>query len=154
VPAIKSQKSELYYASAATTATKIVCPTNISVGGAAADQVDTTCLSDDTRQFVQGLKNAAQVTVQFNAHSGEVTHEDLTDLFASGAVVSWGIYGSETTTAPTAVASEMQVVATRVSMIFDAYVADFSMEIAGNDIWKGTVVLQVSGAISYDWLTP
>src|SRR5688572_7939956 len=99
MPAIKSQKSELFYASAATTATKIVCPTGIEVGGSAADQVDTTCLSDDTRTFVQGLKNAAQVTVQFNCHSGEVTHEDLTDLFAAGTVVSWGIYGSETTTA-------------------------------------------------------
>jgi hypothetical protein len=28
------------------------------------------------------------------------------------------------------------------------------MSIAGNDIWKGTVVLQVSGPISYDWITP
>jgi hypothetical protein len=151
---IKSQKSELFYASAATTATKIVCVTGVEVGGAAADQIDHTCLADDTRAFVQGLKNAAQVTVQFNAHSGEVTHEDLTDLFASGAVVSWGIYGSEATTAPTAVGSEMQTVVDRVSMIFDAYVADFSMSIAGNDIWKGTVVLQVSGPISYDWITP
>jgi hypothetical protein len=152
VSVIKSQKSGLYYASAATTATQIVCPTGIEVSGGAADDVDATCLSDDTRQNVQGLKNSELVTVQFNIHSGETTHQALFDLKAAGTVKSWGIYGSEAVTAPTAVGSEMQSVVDRSSMIFDGYVQDVSVSIAGNNIWKGTVVIRTSGGITYDLL--
>jgi tRNA (Thr-GGU) A37 N-methylase len=149
---IKSQKSGLFYASAATTATQITCPTNIEISGGAADQIDATCLNDTTRQNVQGLKNAAQVTINFNVHSGDDSHEALLALKESGEIKSWGVYGSEAATAPTAVGSEMQPVVDRSSLIFDGYVSDVSLTIAGNDIWKGTVVLQTSGAITYDLL--
>ena len=153
MPAIKSQKTEIYWASAATAVTKLVCPTNISGLGGARDQVDTTCFDDEERTFLPGLGNPGQVTVAFNVHKGELSHEDVLALKASGAVVSWGIYSSDSATAPTAVGSVMQVVATRVSAIFNGYVSDVNIDIAGNDIWKGTVTIQRSGEVAFDLLT-
>lgn len=150
--AIKSQKTGLYYASAATTATQIACPTSIDISGGAADQIDTTCLSDETRTFVQGLKNSETVTINFIIHSANASHEALFDLKAAGTVVSWGVYGSEAATAPTASGSVMQTVADRSSMIFSGFVSDVSVSVAGNDVWKGTVVIQTSGGVSYDLL--
>jgi len=149
---IKSQKSGLYYASAATTATQIVCPTSIEISGGAADDIDATCLSDDTRQNVQGLKNSELVTIEFNIHSGETTHQALFDLRASGEVKSWCVQGSEAATAPTAAASVIVPAVDRSSMLFNGYVQDVSVSIAGNNIWKGTVVIRTSGGITYDLL--
>ncbi|MNY66140.1 hypothetical protein D3C86_2035160 [compost metagenome] len=88
----------------------------------------------------------------FNVHKSELSHEALLALKASGAEVSWGVYSSGAT-APTAVDSEMQVAVGRVSAIFLGYVSDVSVEIGANDIWKGTVIVQRSGPISWDLQT-
>lgn len=147
---IKSQKTELFWASAPTAATKVVCPTSISGLGGARDQIDTTCLDEgEDRTFVGGLGNPGQVTVAFNVHEDEISHEDLLALKESGETVSWGIYGPQTATAPTVVASEMQEVASRTSAIFEGYVADVNIDIQGNDIWKGTITIQRSGRVAF-----
>jgi hypothetical protein len=151
---IKSQGTELYWASGPTAVTRVVCATSISGLGGAADQVDTTCLDDtEDRTYVKGLGNPGQVTVGFNIHKGELAHEQLLALKASGETVSWGIYSSDAATAPTAVGGVMQPVVDRVSAIFSGYVADINIDIATNDIWKGTITLQRSGPVSFDLLT-
>lgn len=150
--AIKSQKTELYWASAATTATRVVAASSISGLGGAADPIETTTLDNDTdKTFLGGLGNPGQVTVSFNVHSGEAAHEDLLALKASRAVVSWGIY-SPGATAPTAAGSVMQSVATRASAIFSGYVADINVDIGANDVWKGSVTIQRSGDVTFDLL--
>lgn len=151
--AIKSQKTELYWASAETTATRVVAVSSISGLGGAADQIETTTLDNDTdKTFIGGLGNPGQVTVAFNVHEGEVSHEDLLALKASKEVVSWGIYAPGTGT-PTALASVMQAVATRASAIFSGYVADINVDIGANDVWKGSVTIQRSGGVTFDLLT-
>ncbi|WP_295986468.1 phage tail tube protein [uncultured Variovorax sp.] len=153
-PVIKSQGTELYYASAATTVQKIVCPTGISGLGGARAQIDVTCLDDtEDEEFVGGLGTPGQVTIPFNLHKSEISHEKLMELKASGETVSWGIYSSNAATAPTAVGSVMQPVVGRVSAIFNAYVADVAIDIGPKDIWKGTITLQRSGPVVWDLLT-
>lgn len=152
---IKSQGTELYWAAAPATVRRVVCATSISGLGGARDQVDVTCL-DNTgdREFVGGLGNPGQVTVGFNVHKGELAHQELLELKASGQTVSWGIYSSGSATVPTADSSAtMQPVADRVSAIFNAYVADINIDIQGNDIWKGTITLQRSGDVAFDLQT-
>lgn len=151
---IKTQGTDLYWASGPTAVKRVVCATGITGLGGARDQVDTSCLDNtQDRTFIGGLGNPGQVTVSFNVHKGEVAHEDLLALKASGATVSWGIYSSDGVTAPTAVDSAMQPVADRVSAIFQGYVADINIDIQGNDIWKGSVTIQRSGAVAFDLLT-
>jgi hypothetical protein len=149
---VKSQKTELYYASAATTAAKIPCITSVSGLGGARDQIDTTCLDDTDRTFVAGFGNPGQVTVEMHFKTESAVQEALFELKEAGTTVSWGIYSSQTATVPTAVGSEMQVVVDRSSAIFDAYISDMNVEIAGNDIWKVTMVLQRSGSVSWDFV--
>ncbi|MBS0430502.1 MAG: hypothetical protein JSR41_24715 [Proteobacteria bacterium] len=151
---IKTQGTDLYWASGPTAVKRVVCATGITGLGGARDQVDTSCLDNtQDRTFIGGLGNPGQVTVSFNVHKGEVAHEDLLALKASGATVSWGIYSSGGVTAPTAVDSEMQPVVDRVSAIFQGYVADINIDIQGNDIWKGSVTIQRSGPVAFDLLT-
>ena len=149
---IKSQKSELYWASAATTATRAVAVSSIGGLGGRADQIPTSTLDNDTdHTFLGGLGNPGEVTVAFNVHSGEASHESLLALKAAKTVVSWGIYGPGAGT-PTAVGSAMQVVATRASAIFEGYVADINVDIGENKVWKVTIVIQRSGGVAFDLL--
>jgi hypothetical protein len=152
---IKSQGTDLYWASGPTAVKRVVCATAISGLGGARDQIDTSCLDNtQDRTFVGGLGNPGQVTVAFNVHKGEVAHEDLLALKAAGTTVSWGIYSSDAATVPAAVGSVMQTVVDRVSAIFQGYVSDINIDIQGNDIWKGSITIQRSGAVAFDLLTP
>lgn len=151
---IKSQGTDLYWASAPTAVTRAVCITGISGLGGARDQIESTCLDNTVdKTFVAGLGNPGQVQVTFNIHKDELSHSALLALKDSGAEVSWGIYSSDAATAPTAVASVMQPVAARASAIFKGYVADINIEIQGNDIWKGTITIQRSGAVTFKLTT-
>jgi hypothetical protein len=151
---IKSQKTHLHWATGDITNMKVTCATGISGLGGARDQIDTTCLDDSERTFEGGLGNPGQVTVGFNVHKADASHEALLALKASGEKVSWGIYSSDAATAPTTVGGVMQPVADRVSAIFEGYVSDINIDIAGNDIWKGSITIQRSGEVAFDLLTP
>lgn len=149
---LKSQKTDLYYASAATTVTKIACITGVSGLGGARDQIDHTCLDDTDRQFAAGFGNPGQVTVGLVLDSAAASHDALLALKDAGTTVSWGIYSAQSTTAPTAVGSVMQTVASRSSAIFSGYVSDVNVEINGNDVWRATVTIQRSGTVSFDFV--
>lgn len=151
---IKSQKTELFWASAATTATRAVAISSFSGLGGPRDQIDTSNLDNaEDRTFVSGLGSPSPVTVNFNVHADEASHTALLALKTSGAEVSWGIYSSHSATAPTAVASVMQSVTTRASAIFQGYVSDVNIEIGANDIWKGSITIQRTGAPTYKLTT-
>ncbi|MDM0024076.1 phage tail tube protein [Variovorax saccharolyticus] len=151
---IKSQKSELYWASAAAVATRAVAMVGFSGLGGARDQIDTSNLDNATdRTFVSGLGSPSPVTVAFNVHSDELSHTALLALKDSGAEVSWGIYSSHSATAPTVTTSVMQPVTTRASAIFQGYVSDINVDIGANDIWKGTITIQRTGAVTWKLAT-
>ena len=150
---VKSQGTELYYSDGSTSApTRVVCATTISGLGGARDQIDTSCLDNTAdRTFVGGLGNPGQVTVGFNVHKGEISHEDILGLKASGETVSWGIYSSDDSTVPNVDTNgDLLPASGRVSAIFRGYVADINIDIAGNDIWRGTITIQRSGEVEFD----
>lgn len=151
---VKSQGTDLYWASGPTAVTRAVCITGVSGLGGARSQINTSCLDNtEDETFVGGLGTPGQVTVPFNIHKDELSHEALLELKATGETVSWGIYSSDSTTAPTAVGSVMQEVASRASAIFEGYVADVNVDIQGNDIWKGTITIQRSGKVEWKLTT-
>lgn len=151
---IKSQKTELFWASAPTAATRAVAMKSFSGLGGARDQIDTSNLDNAVdRTFVSGLGSPSPVNVAFNVHADEVSHTALMALKDSGAEVSWGIYSSHAVTAPTAVGSVMQAVTTRASAIFQGYVSDVNIDVGENDIWKGTITIQRTGAVTWKLTT-
>lgn len=149
---VKSQGTDLYWAPLAGGVKRVVCATGISGLGGARDQIDTTCLDNtEDRTFAGGLGNPGQVTVPFNLHKNETSHSDLMLLKETGDIVSWGIYSSDGTTVPVADSNaNLETVPDRISAIFRGYVSDVTVDIAGNDIWKGTVTIQRSGAVEWD----
>jgi hypothetical protein len=153
---VKSQGTELYFINTATSSTtdfvKMACPTGISGLGGAADQIDVTCLSATTdREYVRGLGNPGQVSVPFILKPTEASQQDLFDLKDSGEEIDWLIALSDGTAQPTVVADAFVAPSARTSFGFTAYVSDINIEVASNEVVRGTLTLQRSGAVTANW---
>lgn len=154
---VKTQGSELFLVDTLTSSVaavlKMACPTGITGLGGAADQIDDTCLDDlEDKSFVRGLGNPGQVTVPFNLKPAEASHQILFDLKAAGDTVGWMACLSDGVTAPTLDSVDALVApAGRTSFAFNAYIADVTIDIATNEIVRGTLTLQRSGAVIPYW---
>lgn len=147
--AIKTQGTQMYYASAATTVTtmaSVISATGLDAG--ANDQIDTTLLNASARTFVSGLASPGAVTI-------ELMHDTLSDpsiamlraLKAAGTSVDWCIGLADGTAAPTAAASQIvqPAAASRSSVKFNGYVSGYVVDFPQNDVVKAQITIQTSG---------
>jgi hypothetical protein len=156
---IKTQGTELFLINPLTTDPSIVkfaCPTGVTGLGGAKDQIEDTCLDATTdKTFVAGLGNPGQVSVPFNLIPRETSHQLLYTLKEAGTVLDWIACLSESATDPT-LDSDFAFVAPndRTSFAFEAYISDVNIDIATNEIVRGTLTLQRSGVVTPTWYTP
>jgi hypothetical protein len=149
---IKSQGTELFYVRPGSepALVKLFCPTGITGLGGAADQLDVTCLTDLVdKQFIRGLGTPGQVSAPVNFDPAQASHQDMFDLKASGETLEWIIGLSDGTAIPTLDSNDDPAApAGRTCIRFTGYIADWALDIAGNDIVKGTLTIQRSGAVT------
>lgn len=152
--ALKTQLTEIFfvdtYTSGTPAVTKLACPTGITGLGGAKDQIDTTCLDATDRTFEAGLGNPGQVSIPFILDTTSASHDVLFDIKEDGAVLNWMVCLSDGTADPT-IDSEDDLTppAGRSYFKFAAYIADVNIDIAGNDVVRGTLSLQRSGTVTY-----
>ena len=152
---LKTQGTELFFidtlSSAIGAIVKLGCPTGITGLGGAADQIEVTCLdTTDDKEYRRGLGNPGQVSVPFNFIPSDSSHQVLFDLKNAGTVTEWLIGFSDATTDPTLDTNDDFVVpASRTCAQFTAYIADVNIDVATNEIVRGTLTLQRSGVV--DW---
>lgn len=157
---VRSQGSELYFVDTVNysdpTIVKLVCPTGIQGLGGPRDQIETTCLDTiGDKTYAAGLGNTGQVTVPFNMIPRDGSHQGLFALKENGAVLEWIVLLSESTEAPVFDSNfGFQAPATRSSIRFEGYVADVNIDIATNDIVKGTLLIQRSGSVDFRGYEP
>lgn len=144
----KSIKSQLFYVSAATTATKVAAVVSASGFSSPASQINISTWDDLSDVFVKGRSQSGTVTVPviFDA----TDHAVVEALRISGEVKEFLLVGPVISTGaalatPTVVGSSFTTPTTAESIEFNAYVADFSLDMADNDVWRGTITLQMSG---------
>lgn len=152
---VKSQGTKLYFAVPGTSSEihAVTCPTGISGLGGAANQIDITCLDSAEMEYVRGMQNPGQVTVPINFIPTSASHQALLDLRASGDETSWCL-SAPSVSAPTDVDSDGNLVATatgqKPNITFRAYVSDFTLDVANNDIWRASLTIQRVGAPTYN----
>jgi hypothetical protein len=158
---VKTQGTELYVIDASVTASeeelyKIACPTGITGLGGARDQIEDTCLdTTDEKTFVAGLGNPGQVTVPFNLIPRNGSHQFLFAWKQAGANMKWLVCLSESADQPTVdTDGEFVKPTSRTTIAFTAFVSDVNIDIATNEIVKGTLLLQRSGAVDFVGYTP
>lgn len=157
---VKTQGTELFLVDALTVPAtpalvKLGCPTGITGLGGAADQIEDTCLDNaGDKTYQRGLGNPGQVSVPFNLIPTNVSHQLLFDLKDDGSVIRWIVCLSETATAPTLGAGPGFLItapADRTSFQFEGYIADINVDVATNEIVRGTLTIQRSGAVVATW---
>jgi len=154
---VKSQGTGLYIAdtlsSSVAAVLKMACPTGVTGLGGAADQIEDTCLDDLVdKSYTPGLGNPGQVTAPFVLKPAEASHQALFDMKDSKQTFSMMLCLSEGTAAPTLDTDDALVApAGRTSFGFTAYVADVTIDVANNEVVRGTLLLQRSGAVTPYW---
>lgn len=162
VGTVKTQGSELFFINPSATSpavVKLACPTGISGLGGPADQIDDTCLDAQVRTYTKGLETPGQVSVPFNFIPSNTSHQVLFNLKKSGVTLDWLIGFADGTAAPTLSAGTPKTFVPpasplRTSIKFQGYIADVNIDIATNEIVRGTLTIQRSGDITPYWNGP
>lgn len=154
---LQTQGTELFFIDTLSSPTaaivKLECPTGITGLGGAADQIEVTCLdTTDDKQYRRGLGNPSTVSIPFNFIPSSASHQVLFDLKNAGTTTAWLIGFSDATTDPTLDVSNVFVVpASRTCVEFQAYISDVNIDIATNEIVRGTLTLQRSGSVVWTY---
>lgn len=161
VDTVKTQGTELYFVDNSRTTSdpdliKLACPTGIQGLGGAKDQIETTCLDTvGDKEFAGGLGNPGVVTVPFNLIPREYSHQILLALKKSGEILNWIACLSEGATAPTIdTDGAIAAPAGRSSFLFQGYISDVNIDVANNEIVRGTLTIQRSGDVTFNAYTP
>lgn len=162
VGVIKTQGTELYFVdpngASNLNLIKVDCPTGIQgIGSGAKDTIDTTCLDTvGDRESVTGLGTPSPVSAAINFIPSSPAHHALMALKASGDKVDWIMALSDGTAQPTLVAGEIVPPASplRTSVTFEASVSEFTIDVATNEIVRGTLNLLRSGSETWYWNGP
>lgn len=150
---LKTQGTKLYYIDLLTSTDPVIyavaCPTGVTGLGGAADQLEDTCLDNTTdRTYKRGLGNPGQVSVPFNFIPSDTSHQLLFQLKDAGTDVKWLLALSDGTTVPTVdTDNEFVFPVNRTCFKFTAYIADINIDVATNEIVRGTLTLQRSGSV-------
>lgn len=148
MPAIRTQGTQLYTVTAPTTVTEIGQIVSISGLGGARDQIDTTVLTDAERTFVGGFANPGPITLEVVFDPTVASHQLINTLFGTSNVVPWMIAASDGTAAPTATGGAFTAFSTRSNWRFLGYVSDVNLDFSTNEVIRGTITIQRSGAVT------
>lgn len=160
---LTTQGTELFFVDALSASVaavaKLACPTGITgVNAGARDQLEDTCLDNKVdKTYKAGLGNPGQISVPFNFIPSHFSQQVLFDLKESGDVIEWLMGFSDGTAVPLLDSDEKLVppaAPLRTSIVFDAYVADVTIDAATNAIVSGTLTLQRSGPVRPHWNGP
>ena len=133
---------------------KLNCPTGIPGFGAGVPaQIPTTCLDNLVGETSRpGLNTTSQVAIPFNFKPVRRSHRLLYDLAEAKDVFKWMVCLSEGTAEPTLDSNdEFTAPAGRTSFAFDASVDSVIIDIATNEIVRGTltITIQAEGIVPH-----
>jgi hypothetical protein len=142
----KTQGTELYVINPNDfTVVKVGCVTALSGLTAARDQIETTCLDSEAREYVAGMATpgAAQFTINFDP--SDASHVLLHDLYVEGTTLDWALGWSDGTDAPTSDSTAFTAPTTRTWILFEGFISDLPFDFALNSVVTSNVSVQVSG---------
>ncbi len=152
---LRTQHTEIWFLD--TTIKKIGNVSDIGEFGPQADDIDVTNLDSLAKEFLTGLGDNGELTLQINLNAADVIHQKLSDEAGKGTRFSFCVGLSDGVTAPTAVSgppATMTAPAARTSYMFLASIKSFRNAVKTNDAIRVTCTLRISGAITTTWKTP
>lgn len=150
--AVKTQGTQLYIldttGSSGCDLLTVECTTAISGLSNPREQIETTCLESDTREYVGGLSTPGQLTVTVNFDPRNESHLRLYEFWRDNAdnfKAAIG-FGGPVNVPPTIESGcEFDYPTNRTYIEFEGYVADVPLEAALNSVWTSAISIQISG---------
>ncbi|XGB23802.1 hypothetical protein KX924_13825 [Streptomyces sp. II-2-2-2] len=146
---LKSKHSQLFIAIGAAEVIKVTRLRSVGFPDGQASEIDISDFDDDWDQFVAGRKATGSTTIEINYDP--VDHEKIEALHETGAVVDFLVAAPLSETAgvpkPVAAAGKITPPTTVVSKQFQGFVQNFAVNVADNDIWKGTITIRGTGPV-------
>lgn len=153
---IKTKHTTIYVVTGPTAATKLARVRGAGVPDGQASEIDISDFDDDWDQFVAGRKATGSTTFEVIYDATE--HAAIEELYTTGTVAEWLILAPASDTAaadaPTVVASKFEPVTAVTNKKFEGYVQNFAPQIQDNDVWRATITVKGSGAVTTTIGTP
>ena len=99
-----------------------------------AAEIEVTTLASLAKEFIPGLADNGEVTMEVNAVPSDTQHDQIRSDIIAGTVRSYRIDFADGTT-------------TNTTYTFDAFVKSFPFSAAADDKLAGTIALRVTGDI-------
>jgi hypothetical protein len=127
----------------------VACATAFTPGGNPAEQIDVTCLEENDRTYMPGLRTPAAASLTVNFDPSEPSHVRLFELsqMNPAPTLKWALGWSDGTAAPTVAVGgdDFELPATRTWYTFEGYVADAPFDFAANSVVSSAMSIQRSG---------
>lgn len=127
----------------------VACATAFTPGGNPAEQIDVTCLEENDRTYMPGLRTPAAASLTVNFDPSEPSHVRLFELsqMNPSPTIKWALGWSDGTAAPTLAVGggDFELPATRTWYTFEGYVADAPFDFAANSVVSSAMSIQRSG---------
>lgn len=147
---LKSKHSQLFIATTDTEVVKVTRLRSVGFPDGAASEIDISDFDDDWDQFVAGRKATGSTSIEIIYDP--VDHEAIETLHETGAVVNFLVTAplseTEGVPMPVALAGVITPPTGVVSKQFQAFVQNFAVTVADNDVWRATITVRGSGAVT------
>jgi hypothetical protein len=147
---LKSKHTQLFIAIAAAEVIKVTRVRSVGFPDGQASEIDVSDFDDDWDQFVAGRKATGSTTIEVIYDSEDA--EALERLHETGEVVNFLVTAPASETAgvakPVAVGGVITPPATVLCKQFNGFVQNFAVQVADNDVWKATLTIRGSGAVT------
>lgn len=139
---------------------EVTCVNSISPGDDTSEQLETTCLSSEAREYIAGLTTPGQGSIPLNPDPANPSHVRLFELSRMKGTtlkfaVGWsdgkrGTDGKIDDPAELNIAGDdFDLSTTRSWLFFEGYIAGFPFEFGQNAVVTSTVSIQRSGEMGW-----
>lgn len=150
--AVKTQGTQLYIldetASSGCEIIKVECATALTGLSNPREQIETTCLESDTREYEGGLSTPGQLTVTVNFDPANPSHLRIYEIWKENGPNFKAAIGLSTPrdSDPTIDSGcEFEYPTDRTFVEFEGYIVDVPLEIALNSVVTSAIPIQISG---------
>jgi len=151
---LRTQGTQVWVLDDSHTVVSVLEITNVSdVGefGPQADDIDKTNLMSTAKEYLVGLPDNGEATLQINFNPQDPVHQFLNDNAGAAPQYQFMVGLSDGTAAPTNVGGTLTTPVARTTAKFIASVKSFRGSIKTNDLDRVTCSLRISGAITWHY---
>ena len=151
---VRTQGTEVFILD--TTIKKIPNVVDIGEFGPQADDIDVTNFDSVAKEYLTGLPDNGELTLQINLDTTNAVHQLLSAQAGTGTRFQFAVCLSEGTADPTVTGGNIVPpdADERTSYVFLASVKSFRRAIKTNDANRVNCVLRISGGITTTWYDP